>query len=67
MLDIDVKKNRTFSTVAEFIAWASGSRIKNKASKTIQLTRDDPHLLMLSTLARVLDVLDGRIALIAQN
>jgi hypothetical protein len=62
-----VKKNRTFSTVAEFIAWASGSRIKNKAKTTIQLTRDDPHLLMLSTLARVLDVLDGRIALIAQN
>ena len=59
MLNRDVKNTRTFETVAEFIAWASDSRIKNKASTTIQLTRDNPNVLTLATLARVMDVLDG--------
>ena len=60
MLDRNTKNTRTFETVAEFIAWASDSRIKNKASTTIQLTRDNPNLLTLATLARVLDVLDDK-------
>ena len=51
------KKSRTFATATEFITWASNPRIKDP--KTIRLTKHNPDLLTLATLARVLDVLDG--------
>jgi len=51
------EKSRTFATAREFIAWASGPRIKDP--KTVHLTKRNPDLLTLATLARALDALDG--------
>jgi hypothetical protein len=58
----ETDNTKIFRTANDFIKWASNSHISGYSG--IKLTNDRPTLL---TLARVLDVLDGKITFIPQN